>query len=72
MQQRGNSEGAADLAAPGVWQTHAPAGYIGIVLYDRTRRLVMRLEVLEEEYSPEIVEPLRQWARDHERVRIVG
>lgn len=58
--------------SPGVWRTDAPAGYVGIVLYDRTRRLVMRIEVAEDEFSPEIIEPLREWVRQHERVRIVG
>lgn len=54
----------------GVWQTDAPAGYIGIVLYDRTDRLVMRIEVIEEEYSPDIIPPLEAWVRQHERIRL--
>ena len=57
---------------PGVWLTDAPAGYVGIVLYDRTKRLLMRIEVLESEYSPDIVEPLREWAKSHERMRLIG
>lgn len=54
----------------GVWQTDAPAGYVGIVLYDRSQRLVMRIEVVEEEFSEEIIPPLEQWVRDHERIRL--
>jgi hypothetical protein len=62
--------GSTTKRSPGVYQTDAPAGYIGIVLYDRTDRLVMRLEVVEEEFSLGIIEPLEEWARQHERIRI--
>lgn len=56
--------------APGVYQTDAPAGYIGIVLYDRTDRLVMRIEVVEEEFSEDIIQPLQAWVKQHERIRV--
>jgi hypothetical protein len=54
----------------GVWQTDAPDGYIGIALYDRSGRRVMYLEVVEEEFSEDIIPPLEEWVRQHERIRL--
>lgn len=54
----------------GVWLTDAPPGWVGIVVYDRTGRLRMHLEVDDEAFSDDIVEPLKAWAQRNERVRL--
>jgi hypothetical protein len=56
----------------GVWLTDAPAGYVGIVIYDRCGHLQMRLEIAEAHYNDSIVEPLKEWSRQNERVRLIG
>lgn len=62
---------ASDTRGPGVWETDAPAGYIGIVVYGTGERMLMRLEIHHDVYKPDIVRPLEQWARNHERLRLL-
>lgn len=40
------------------------------MVYDRTGRLRMHLEVDDEAFSDDIVEPLKAWAQRNERVRL--
>lgn len=61
----------AGSRGPGVWETDAPDGYIGIVVYDSAERLLMRLEIHDDVYRPDILPPLEQWVRDQTRVRLL-
>lgn len=57
---------------PGVWETDAPAGYVGIVIYDLPGQLAMRIEVAERLYSPDMAQPLREWVMaHHQRPRLL-
>lgn len=60
----------AESREPGVWETDAPAGYVGIVVYD-ARGLAMRIEIRETQYRPEMAQPLRQWAMQLQQMQLL-
>lgn len=48
----------------GTWETDAPDGYVGIVIYGADGGMLIKLDVLESAFSSELLELLESWARE--------